>query len=577
MNRERLDPLTVALTGQLSMVLIVAAILALVASVLILWRYRRAVIKSMRRRSRGDILVPTGYMPPDEPHRAAHGELMFSFVSPPARSESFQRAAKWRPWLAALIYAVAGTCFAAAMTAAFLISSKMAFLPGRFLFLTWMNAWPMVLTTNLIAAVTRRGQAVILAIYLLGGTALGAYLLARSPDLSVGQLAFLWLNANAIPSLLLLFFLNRRIRAVGSLVLVFMIFGAAGATLLVSVAGAHPKLLRAISDFTYSIGLGAKETVWGLHLLGFVLFGIVGWMILDALRQMYERKQISDQTITIDTLWLLFGIVNSVGLVFQGARWILSGLIAFVIFKIVAAAGFRLLCMVRKPGGPRLLLLRVFALGRRSERLYDALNKQWRTVGSIQMIAGPDLATTAVEPHEFLDFVAGKLVRRFIDSGQALDLRISQMDIEADGDGRFRVTEFFCHDDTWKLCLSRLAAESDAVLMDLRGFSASNAGCVFEINELFNLVPLQRVVFVIDGSTDQEFMRETMKQAWRQISERSPNRRISPGRVALVQLSRWNGAGIRTLLYGISVAAKPLSLWKPAEPAIAADPQEFSW
>jgi hypothetical protein len=72
-------------------------------------------------------------------------------------------------------------------------------------------------------------------------------------------------------------------------------------------------------------------------------------------------------------------------------------------------------------------------------------------------------------------------------------------------------------------------------------------------------------------------MRETMKQAWRQISERSPNRRISPGRVALVQLSRWNGAGIRTLLYGISVAAKPLSLWKPAEPAIAADPQEFSW
>jgi hypothetical protein len=225
-----------------------------------------------------------------------------------------------------------------------------------------------------------------------------------------------------------------------------------------------------------------------------------------------------------------------------------------------------------------LLLLRVFALGRRSERLYDAVGKQWRTVGSVQMIAGPDLATTTVEPHEFLDFIARKLARRFIDSGKSLDLRISQMDVEPDGDGRFRVTDFFCHDDTWKLTLARLAEESDAVLMDLRGFSAKNAGCVFEINELFNLVPLQRIVFVIDDSTDQEFMRETMKRAWQQIRERSPNRRLSPGRVSLVRLSRWNGESVRTLLYAISVAASALSLGAPAKPSNAvSDPQEFSW
>ena len=87
------------------------------------------------------------------------------------------------------------------------------------------------------------------------------------------------------------------------------------------------------------------------------------------------------------------------------------------------------------------------------------------------MIAGPDLATTTIEPHEFLDFVSGKLDRRFIDNGRTLDLRIDQMDLAPDREGQFRVTEFFCHDDTWKMTLARLADESDAVLMDLRGFS----------------------------------------------------------------------------------------------------------
>jgi hypothetical protein len=396
---------------------------------------------------------------------------------------------------------------------------------------------------------------ILLAIYVLCGIVLSVPLLARSPDLTIIQLAYLWFNANLIPSILLLFFLNRRIRAVGPLVLIFMIVGATGATLLVSVAGNNPKLLRAIGNFAHSIGLGAAGTVWGLHLVGFTVFALAGWVVLDSLRQMYERKKMSDRSVTVDTIWLTFGIVNSMGLVFEGARWILSGLVAFMVFKIIAALAFAALRARRNSTSPRLLLLRVFALGRRSERLYDALGKHWRTAGSVQMIAGPDLATTTVEPHEFLDFVTGKLARRFIDSGQTLDLRIEQMDLDADSDALFRATEFFCHDDTWKITLARLADESDAVLMDLRGFSETNAGCIFEINELFNLVLLQRVVFVIDQSTDQQFMRNTMQMAWQQIKERSPNRRLSSGHISLVQVSSLSGREMRNLLYSVTSAA----------------------
>ena len=560
MNKQH-DALTVALTGQLSIVLIAAAILALAASLFLLRRYRRAVIKSMQRRSRSEILEPKGFLPPDEPHKTPEGALVFNFVDTETlnvaalKTNLLYKQIRRRPWLVAIIYAIAGLCFAATMTAAFLWSSKMALLPLRFWYLTWVNAWPIFLTTNLVATVTRRGQMIVLAVYLLAGVTLSIPLLARSPDLTIVQLAYLWFNANLIPSLLLLFFLNRRIRAVGPLVLIFMIVGATGAILLVSVAGNNPKLLRAIGNFAYSIGLGAAGTVWGLHLVGFTVFALAGWVVLDSLRQMYERKKMSDRSVTVDTIWLTFGIVNSMGLVFEGARWILSGLVAFMVFKIIAALAFAALRARRNSTSPRLLLLRVFALGRRSERLYDALGKHWRTAGSVQMIAGPDLATTTVEPHEFLDFVTGKLARRFIDSGQTLDLRIEQMDLDADSDALFRATEFFCHDDTWKITLARLADESDAVLMDLRGFSETNAGCIFEINELFNLVLLQRVVFVIDQSTDQQFMRNTMQMAWQQIKERSPNRRDGAARISLIQLSSLAGRELRNLLYAISAAA----------------------
>jgi hypothetical protein len=126
------------------------------------------------------------------------------------------------------------------------------------------------------------------------------------------------------------------------------------------------------------------------------------------------------------------------------------------------------------------------------------------------MIAGVDLVSRTVEPHEFLDFVTGKLSRRFIDGEESLNLRMRERDTAPDRDRRFRVNEFFCYDDTWKMVLSRLVHESDVVVMDLRGFSHQNAGCVFELHELARLVPLERVVFVTDRRTDETLLAEAL-------------------------------------------------------------------
>ena len=356
--------------------------------------------------------------------------------------------------------------------------------------------------------------------------------MVKSPALSVGQLLYICGSISTPPTLLLLIFLNRRIRAVGPLVLVFMILGVTGATFVVTLIGNNLKLLKAVSDFSHSMGLTATGTMTVLHLIGFAAFAVVGWIILGTLRRLYQKKYISEQSITVDAMWLLFGIVNSIGLVFEGRLWIFSGIAAFILYKLVGVGLFHAFGMARRARIARPALaassrLRPRQAQRKSLRLPRQILARCRQHA---MIAGPDLATSTIEPHEFLDFVSGRLDRRFIDTGGSLDLRIDQMDLAPDGDGLFRVTEFFCHDDTWKLTLARLADESDAVLMDLRGFSQHNSGCVFEIHELVNVVPLQRVVFAIDESTDQTFMRATMQQAWRQIKDRSPNRRIGAGR-----------------------------------------------
>ena len=350
---QRSDPLTVALTGQLSFILVASTVLALVASYLLLRLYRRAVIRSMLLRSRSEILEAKGYLPPETEHRSHDAPLGFNFVT---RAEArtnrgaamFYRRANRRQWLIAFVHVIAGCCFAAAMTAAFLAASKMDFFPFRFMYLTWANAWPVLIAVDLVVGLSRRGKLIGSVIYFLIGGVLGAVLLAKNPGLPVGQLLYLWLEFNAVPTVLLFVFLNRRIRALGPLVLIFMILGVTGASFVVTLTGNNQKLLRAVSDFSYSIGLGARGTMVALHLIGFAAFAVLGWLILGSLRRLYEKKVVSESSITVDAMWLLFGIVNSIGLVFEGRVWIFSGLAAFTLYKLIAAALFRALGIARR-------------------------------------------------------------------------------------------------------------------------------------------------------------------------------------------------------------------------------------
>jgi hypothetical protein len=555
------DPGTVALTGEPAAILLLAAILAWPISIGLLRLYRRAVLTSMDASANQRGVEPVAPETSTSSNRSAQitsGPPIDRVSSVTAgAAENLNSTLLRAPWRPAALYAVAGFCYALVMAAASLASWKTGFLPIRFLVLLWIYAWPVVLAVNLVAASTRRAKLLTAVCYFFVLAILGATAALRSSMFVFGSIVVLWGIINLPATVLLWAFLNRRVRAVGPLVLTFMVLALLGSDLALAVAARDEGLLRSIAYLGSVLGLGAVGMFIGLIVLGFAAFGLVGWLALRWIGARYEHKKLSDQSVTLDSMWLLYGVAQSIPLVFGGAVWILSGLVAFAAYKLVSWVGFSLLRRDTGPeNSPKLLLLRVFSLGKRSERLFDALAKHWRHVGSMRLIAGPDLATTTIEPHEFLDFLGGKLARRFIDGPDALNQRISEMDLKPDGDGRFRVCDFFCHEDTWQMTLTRLVADSDAVLMDLRGFSQENHGVVYEIEELISVVPLERVVFVIDQTTDEKFLRQTVEASWDRMSPTSPNRSSTPELLQLFRFTGSHGGKFQHLLTILSNAAK---------------------
>ena len=535
----------VLLTGQLPGILMKAVPLALVVSLLLLWIYRRAVKRSMGRRAGAG----EGPLPSEDIRQAgAAPAAPLQFVTAEDASVPGTAAAKLEPrglagpWRNAVIYCIAGLGYVLALTSASLYAGGLEFLPVRFLFIASANAWPIVLTIGLVAAVSWRGWIAAAAIYFLLFTAISAVGVARSDAFSWDQAVRMWFLTNLPGTFLILAVLPRPIRGVGPLVLVFMIAAVAGSDLWHNFfdAGGSEVMMRVVGVFNW-LGLNNMNAVaaatFAAELLGVLILSLIGWACLRGLGRLYRWRLISDQSVLIDSLWFLFALTSAVDFAFFGGWWFLAPLGAFAIYKLIATLGFALLKQKSTSADPKLLLLRVFSLGKRSARLFDAFAKLWRHAGHIRLIAGPDLATSTVEPHEFLDFLSGKLGRRFISGPETLARRLSETEERRDLDGRYRVDDFFCHDDTWKMVLTRLSRDSDAVLMDLRGFLPDNQGCVFEINELLNVVPLDRVVFVVDATTDLGFLRETFATGWEALAAESPNHNLAEPRVLLFEFA----------------------------------------
>lgn len=480
--------------GQLLLVVLLAPLAAALLSALLLWRYRRAVLKAMASSTQKPIAHPGAGPPARE--RLEHPDL--------------RRTIRSRRIAAVLAHAAGGVAFAVILAASYISSGGTELSPWRMIVVGLVFVWPLVLTVLLLLAPTGRAAVGIVAGYLLLYVAAGVYAGVTSLTENLLQSVRLWILLNGPVSLLFLGFLSRRLRAVGPLALSFCLLALAGTLplVLLSRGEAFLRLLVKLAELT---GLSAPGTVAVAVIAAVVILALLaGWPFLRVIGRLYLAKRLSDQTLLVDSLWLYYGMIVSIMMLSTDLLWGLAGPAAFLTFVLLRAAGFRVLRRP-KPEGPTLLLLRVFKGSKQRERLFDLLSARWRYLGSIQLLAGPDLATTTIEPHEVLDYLGRRLEQRFIKDPEGLATRLQERDFSRDPDGRYRVNEFFCSEDTWRETFLALSRDTDVAVMDLRGFSQRNAGSAYELQQLVAVVPHDRIVLLVDESTIEPDLKAILK------------------------------------------------------------------
>jgi hypothetical protein len=566
-------PPAALLFGLLFVVLAFSSALTLVGSWLIIWRYRRSVVRAMSASGFGaEEASPSFAATPPSAGMPTCGDL-----PAPARAglsggggDPLFRSAVGAPWVAASCSAAAGLAYALVLAFAFVLAFPAARTPARFELTLWVDLWPVVVAAAFTAprftswAVI--GTAVYFLPFVLGTIALLVFPEPPAPSAEVALLAVFdtvtprlmvvyWIMFAGVPTAVLLLFLNPRLRAVSPLLLAFSMIVTLG-----FVAFWVGVYTQPIKGFVFGLGKvitsrwGALGFLAALAAAGVAAAGLAAWLALGWVKRAYLAKAISDRSLTLDAFWIFFASYFAMQFALQGQTWLLAGLLAFAAYRVTLAAAQSLARRCRPPLAPRgLTFLRVFSLGPKSNALFDALATYWRRIGSMQLITGPDVAHSTVQPHQLLDFLTGRLERHFIGDARSLEARLDLLDRAPDRDGWYRINNFFCRADAWKAVLTRLVREGDVVLMDLRSFAARNAGCEHELRHLIEFVPLARCVFIVDGTTDLAHLRSVLDEAWRSMGAASPNRDASPAAVDVHPFDAGPGS-LRELLRRVCAA-----------------------
>ena len=527
-------------------ILLGAIPLAIALTVATLFLYRWAVGRAMRAAAREAAPVPEP-LPSSTPSRPLEIDIISQSasvtVAPACWGASIQAMRRL-----STAYVLAGLAHATLATALMFWLNEIEFRPLRTLAVWTIFAWPVVAVLMITATATRKQQTMLVGAYvallLIFEIIFETFHLRYQPGF--GQLFILWVVEMGPSTAVLVLLANRAWRSVGLI------------ALFVSIVLVAAYLLG--FQFLACMVLTTKSEVL-LTSMPYLQFAIIltctalAWLLVRRAARRYQAKQESDQMFTLDSWWLL---VTALEVVFQmggAGKASFLFLLTFVGYKIVLNLGLQRLGLANLPGKPKsMLLLRVFGHSGRARTLADQVGQTWRHAGPINMIGGTDLATALLEPDELMAFWSGKLRQGFVVSPADLDTRLQKLDEKPDPDGRYRINEFFCHDNTWRATVRALAQRSAVVLMDLRGFGKDNRGCEFELAMLLGEVPLARVVLLVDRTTRIDDLKGLLTSVWEKLPSSSPNRDLAEPVLHLFQVEDSSKA-LRPLLSRLFAAA----------------------
>ena len=307
-----------------------------------------------------------------------------------------------------------------------------------------------------------------------------------------------------------------------------------------------------------SVGIAgiAVELLWEPDLpIGPILVGVPShvlqvwlvWLAFRATVSLQDRRVLSSLVIHshlafgfIATYYTLLVLLADNAGLFELPMWPVASISAgFAGYVLVLHILLRRIWRERETApGRRLMFLRAFGSTRGPERLLDSLEDTWQRVGRIDLIGASDLALRTIGSRMIEAFLLRRIGTQFLRTEQHVNQRLGQLRSSLEGDARYPVNEIYCHGNTWQRAVRQLAPASDAILMDLRGFTSSNHGCVFELSELVHSVPLARVVLLADHTTDLPTVEEVAFKAWAELSAASSSVDDAPPQLNVLLCAR---------------------------------------
>ena len=566
------------LPGQFLYVFSVSIVDAILLSWLALYWYRRTVRRLMLGRASKPAVPASAAAVTHSTDAGQDGSLGFALFEP--SKDTATRLEGHEPQVPVqrlvVAYAIGAALYSAVLTTLTLgpEASPLPFV--AWVANWWMNAWPLVPTLIALLVLDRHASVRLAGWYLLGGSVtVAAITLARQVFTGSFNSAPLtnvfWMVAGLLwtawlPLLLLLMTGWRRVRAVTPLALATTLLFGFG-FMLFREAFVRGLNLDAVRSFVLDLAVLTSTEIaqYGLFMLLILPVGWLAWRLLRVLARAFDHKRFSDIQLMVDCWWVVV-IADQITLTLSityGVWGIAYGVAAFAAYRVGAALGLRGLSGLPEPRFKRLLLLRVFGYQARTEALFDRIAQRWRFHGPVQLIAGADLAMRTADPGDMLAFLNGRLADRYVASAASIPQRIERLDVERDPDGRYRVNEFYCRDDTWRSTLEALLEASDTVLMDLRSFCGRNAGCIFELEQLVKRVPTDNIILVCDKTTDLPLLGSILTDAWRQA--RGEGRGSGSGQVALVRMEGHSPRELTVLLRRLLGLGDPQRLFTPAD------------
>ena len=459
--------------GELSVHFTNSVLVTVVVALIVLWRYRQAILGGMMQGEGAVLPLPAA---PAEVRNAA------------CDLRAYERSMRWRmvaAWLSTTL-----VC-SLPMSIAYLWASDMGLSPAQILAMTFCHslaALPMIAVSLALTPLRIIGGLIAMmlsfAVLVLAAAATQRLIGGRPVDWKIFGLFWLFFQMTFAA---------------------LLVFG------LAPFAGTRLTFLLAGTEFgtPWVLKLGMN----GVFMLIALPVGWLAWLRLRRLASDYEAKCFSDVQLLARTWWLI--LVATVGLEMITAtnRPIFALLMTVGAIAMFAPVNHWLMkrfgVSSKAAAGPArtLLLLRIFGYTARTERLFDRVAARWRLIGPVTMIAAPDVTARTIDAGDYLRWLTGRVDDLFVTSRASLDAKLATLDLAPDPDGRFRINEFCCRDSSWQATIVELMYRADAVIMDVRGITQARRGCEFELQQLAQRLPPQRLVLVIDDSTDRAVLR----------------------------------------------------------------------